>query len=161
MSLQLLVGADALIAAWVGLRIPHAHDFGPSVALGLVDEHGLIQAGAVFHNYQPQYAAIEISFALDGKGRLTRSGISGLLRYPFAQLGCQRVTACTPRKLRGARRFLKKLGFKEEGQVRLGFGTDDAFIYGLLAKEWAVSPLNRDREGLSRGKEQLQAAARA
>ncbi len=144
-----LFGHDALVAEWVGQRIPHVGNgasFGQCAAIGLVDDEGIIQAGAVYNNFQPQYRNIEISFGLAAKGRLTREAIRILLRYPFAQLNCRRCTAITPLKATSTRAFLEKLDFRREGVVRHGFGNDHAVIYGLLDHHWARHPFNRERQ---------------
>lgn len=169
--MKLLFGHDHLVTQWAAQRIPHvdeADNFGPCVAIGVVDDHGVIRAAAVYHGYQPRFRGIEISFALESPRYLTRDVISGLLRYGFGQLQCLRVTAVTPLKATSTRRFLEKLGFKREGVLRRGFGNDDAVLYGLLAKEWARSPFNRDRRtdvpplpvgGLGRGEKRVLVAA--
>lgn len=102
-------------------------------------------AGAVYHAYRPEFRGIEISFAMRPGLYLSRSAISALLRYPFIELNCVRVTAVTPLKATSTRQFLEKLGFKREGVLRRAFGTDDAVVYGMLAKEWARSAFNVDR----------------
>jgi RimJ/RimL family protein N-acetyltransferase len=142
--LKLLFGHDAIVAEWVANQIPHVgfgEAFGPCAAIGCVDDNGIIRAGAVYHGYQPRFRGIEISFAKAPEAVLTRGVVGGLLRYPFEQLQCVRVTACAPLKATSTREFLEKLGFKREGVVRLGFGDDHAAIYGMLARrEWAHSP---------------------
>ncbi len=146
--MNLLFGYDAMVAHWAAQRIPHVGtgpEFGPCAALGVVDDQGNIGAACVYHGFQPKFGGMEISFALEHPRFLSRSIISGLLSYPFAQVACVRVTACTPLKATSTRTFLETLGFKREGVVRRGFRTDDAVIYGLLAKEWARSPFNLNR----------------
>ncbi|HXQ10980.1 MAG TPA: GNAT family protein [Caulobacteraceae bacterium] len=80
-----------------------------------------------------------MSFASETPRWLTRNLIRQILSYPFDQLGCQRITAITPKKARAARAFLDHFGFKREGVVRRGFGSDDAIISGLLKREWMRS----------------------
>lgn len=150
-----------LIAAWVADHIQHmesAADFGPCMAMMVVSSQNEPLCGAVYHNWRPRFRDIEISFASASVRCLTRDTIKGILSYPFAQLQCGRVTAITPRRATSARRFLEKFGFKREGVARKGFGTDDAIIYGLLAKEWAASPWVA---GLRDGKVRSSTASRA
>jgi RimJ/RimL family protein N-acetyltransferase len=162
------------VAAWVASRIPHvgAVGFGPCSALGVINEpwpagDGRLVGGVVYHNYHPQFGNIELSFA--GEGRwLTREIVCALLRYPFGQLDCQRVTGCVPRTATSARRFLDNFGFKREGVVRKGFGTDDLFVFGLLRTEWQRSKWIKPRqerqkltEAMNVGKERSEAAAGA
>jgi RimJ/RimL family protein N-acetyltransferase len=143
--MRLVLGRDAEVAAWTKARIPHAHDWGPLAAIGVEDERGQLIAGVVYNNYHPHYGSIEISTASDSRRWLTKSLITGIFAYPFVQLGCQRVTAATPRNAHTARQFLETFGFQPEGIVRLGFGTQDAFIWGLLASEWASHRYNLGR----------------
>jgi RimJ/RimL family protein N-acetyltransferase len=138
------------VAAWVAARIPQmsgSADFGPCRAVGVVSSDGQPLGGVVFHNYQARFRNIEVSFASESPRWLTRRLIKNILTYPFGQLDCQRITALTPRKAASARRFLDVFGFKREGLLRKGFGTDDMVISGLLQREWLgskwVDPANR------------------
>jgi RimJ/RimL family protein N-acetyltransferase len=140
---RLVLDQSAAIAAWVAARIPHmagAGDFGPCSAIGVVAADSRALGGVVFHSYQPRFANIEVSFASATPRWLTRNLIRSILAYPFDQLGCQRLTAITPKKARAARAFLDHFGFKREGVVRRGFGDDDAIVSGLLRWEWDRSP---------------------
>jgi RimJ/RimL family protein N-acetyltransferase len=139
---RLVLDQPAAVAAWVAAHIPQmggAADFGPSTAIGVVSADGRALGGVVFHNYQPRFRNIEVSFASESRRWLTRNLIRQILAYPFDQLGCQRLTAITPKNARAARAFLDHFGFKREGVVRRGFGTDDAIISGLMRREWMQS----------------------
>ncbi len=133
--MRLLTGFDVEVASWVANLIPHADTFPRSVSIGVLKGEDLV-AGVVFHDYRPEFAHIEVSMAATDPRWATRSTIGTILSYPFLQLQCQRITAVTPRKSLQPRRFLEGIGFKREGVLRLGFGTDNAIIYGLLRSEW-------------------------
>jgi len=111
----------------------------------VVDKHDNLIGGVVFNQYQPQYRNIEVSFASTRADWLTPRLVTGILRYAFGQLECNRITSLTPKKLRKARQFLIKFGFKHEGTVRSGYGDDDCIISGLLESEWRVHRFNKDR----------------
>ena len=166
--MRLRYGDDAVVAAWVAARIEHVQtgaDFGPCKAIGVENSRGELIGGVVYHNYMPSVGNIELSFASSGSKWLTRSLICGLLSYPFDQLQCQRVTGVTPRRATSARRFLDQFGFKREGCVRRGFGTDHAIISGLLREEWQASkwarprPDRLERQRVSNGEAQNSRAA--
>lgn len=146
--MKLLLGQDALVGEWILRRIPHMHGvaWDKFVAVGVIDEDDNMLGGVAYHNFQPAYRSIEWSAASDGANWLSRAIINDILRYPFEQMGCVRLTAVIPRKNVKARTFHSKFGFKQEGNVRRGFGGDDAIIYGLMASEWRKSPLNLKRE---------------
>lgn len=140
-------GHDAELIRWAAEKIGYvkAERFAGCHALGVVDEAGVLGAVAIYSGYDGDFGDIEISFAMRPGFYLSRSAISMFLRYPFGQLECSRVTAATPRKATSTRQFLEKLGFKREGVLRRRFGTDDAVVYGILAKEWNRSVFNTER----------------
>lgn len=171
--MRLLVGENAAVCDWVARHIPRMEEalarceygdaFGPATAIGVLDGRGLLVGGVVYHNWQPAFRSIELSFAATSSRWLTREIIGYLLRYPFDDLNCQRVTGFTPRRATSARRFLDRFGFKREGLVRRGFGDDDAVISGLLRKEWQESrwakPLQERRAARERRVQDQQAEA--
>lgn len=125
---MLLTQQDALVAPWVGTRVG-VTDFGLCSTIGVVRGGNLV-AGAVFNNYR--HPNIEVTFAADSPRWASKQNISCILRYPFVQLGCLRLTAYTKAKNSRARTFLTGLGFDQEGYHPYGFPDDDAVSYGLL-----------------------------
>ena len=141
-------GRDEELIRWACERIGYAKPERFAVgcnAIGVTDAEGVVRAAAIYSGYDGDFHDIEISFAMDPGFYLSRSAISMLLRYPFGQLKCKRVTAATPLRATSTRQFLEKLGFKREGVLRRRFGTDDAAVYGILAKEWDRSVFNIER----------------
>jgi RimJ/RimL family protein N-acetyltransferase len=61
--------------------------------------------------------------------------VSAILRYPFVQLRCARVTAVTQSQNARARGFLCRLGFRQEGVHPDALPSGDAVSYGLLARD--------------------------
>lgn len=56
--------------------------------------------------------------------------------YPFVELRCNRVTGILGAKKPKHHRFVKHLGFQEEGRLREALPTGDDFIvYGMLRRE--------------------------
>lgn len=124
------------VAAWVARRIAilgGVAALGPHAAIG-IERDGALIAGAVFHNYR--HHDIEVSFAADDPGWARRGTIRAILRYPFAQLGCTRLTALIARDNARAAKLLEGLGFKREGVLRRAYdGTADALVFGMLREE--------------------------
>lgn len=153
---------NGYIAAWVASRIEFMAanpDFGPCIAIGVVDEAGNLLAGVVLHDYHPDWGAVSMSHAALTPKWLTKRIISGIMSVPFVQYGVGRVTATTPRKATSACQFLRKFGFRQEGVIRRGLGNDDALVWGLLSEEWDRSRFNLQRGLLNRGQENPIAAA--
>ena len=148
--MRLLMGKDPLVAEWVRRRIPHmthSKGFGQCVAIGVINEaKSELVGGVVFHDYRQSVRSIEWSAASDQPNWLNVEIINQIMRYPFDQLNCVRITAIIPRRNKRSRAFQEKFGFRQEGLVRRGFGGDDACIYGLLASDWKKSRFNLRRE---------------
>lgn len=132
---------------WTAQKIPHAGSgFGPdAVTIGVVDKHDMPAGCVVFNSYIPETGNIMVSFASEKRNWLTKKLISDILRYPFGQLGCGRITALVPPSATNATQFLTRMGWKREGCIRSGFGDQDAIVWGLLASEWRFNPFNADR----------------
>lgn len=158
--MRLAFGNDALWARWAAQHIPHMNgeDFGACATVGVVNSEGYPIGAVVFHEYQPQYGNVMVSMASATPKWLTRSLISGILAVPFRQYGVQRLTAITPPGETSVARFLQKFGWRREGVIRKGLGSQDAWIWGLLASEWNVHRFNLDR-AVSYGQINPQAAS--
>jgi hypothetical protein len=97
--LDYVYGHDAVVARFVADLIPHCRRGFPETAraIGVIDADGGLIAGLVYHNYDPEAEAIEISgAALPGKHWLTRGTIARMYQYPFLGIGCQMVFQRTP-----------------------------------------------------------------
>ena len=130
---MLIYGQDVALAKWAGDRLG-IQDWGPARAIGVV-RHGSLAAVAVFHHYR--HPDIEISFVTAHKGWATPQVVRGILRYPFIQLGCKRLTAITGATNQPTSAFLCRLGFRQEGIHPDVFLTEDAISYGLLRRDAA------------------------
>lgn len=148
--MKLLIGHSALVAEWTRRQIPHmaGGDFGPCEAIGVIGgkDGADLLGSVVFHNYLPQYGSIEWSAAAKTARWLNPQIISEIVAYPFEQLGCKRITAVIPKKNKRACDFHWRFGFKHEGTIRRLFGSQDAFVFGLLQSDWAKSPFNVNRK---------------
>lgn len=145
-----MLGQDELVAEWVRRRIPHmqAHgqSFGPCVTIGVINANADMLGGVVFHSYRSAFRSIEWSAAAASANWLSPRIVSDIMSYPFGKLDCKRITATIARRNKRAREFHTRFGFRQEGLIRNGFGSQDACIYGLLASEWRRSPFNVKRE---------------
>lgn len=134
---MLIYSHDAAIAAWAGQRLGIS-DWGPCRAIGVARRDNLV-AAAVFHQYR--HPAIEISFVTADRRWATPASVRGIMRYPFIQLGCKRLTAITEAANEPARAFLMRMGFQQEGIHPDAFESGAAISYGLLrtdAERWLI-----------------------
>lgn len=145
--MKVCIDRSGAVARWVAERIPlMAGTLGfedKAVSFGVLSDNGSPLGGVVFTDWQPAYRSIQISFASASPRWLTPQLVTAILEYPFGQLACSRVTSLTPSQAASAVGFLNRFGFRREGLIRRGFGTDDAIVSGLLAEEWAEHRFNR------------------
>lgn len=127
----MIYGHDAALAKWAGDRIG-VSDFGPCRAIGIIRQQTLA-AVAVFSNYRAPN--IEISFVVENPRWATPQAVRAIMRYPFVQLDCKRITAVTEATNQRARAFLCRLGFQLEGVHPDALPSGDACTYGLLRKD--------------------------
>jgi len=120
--------------------------FGECQAIGFEIDNSLV-AGAVFQNYDPQAATMEISAAATDPRWMTRKSLQAIFGYVFSDAGCQlcilRVSARNVRM----RSIAARLGFTEYLIPRL-FGRDTGgAIFTLTAEQWAESRIRSSRVG--------------
>lgn len=129
-----LYGADREVAQWIMDRLGGGGLDGCR-AIGVLDDDTLI-AGVAFFNFR--HGSMEISVAAESRGWMTRRILRELWRYPFAQCGCEHVTACIPKHRRKTRRMAERLGFTLEGVQKRAFDGSDLCLYGLLREDSKV-----------------------
>ena len=148
--MRLVFGQDEGVAKWVASHIPHMgntvlRDFS---AIGVVNDAGHPVAGVIYHDYIPDYGTIQLTMAASTPRWAQRGTIGALLRYPFVQLGCNKVWTATPHTNERAIRFNRGLGFRQEGVLRHQFGRGaHAVICGLLKNEYRMLFVKEKRSG--------------
>ncbi|MDP3740367.1 MAG: GNAT family protein [Hyphomonadaceae bacterium] len=148
MAHTLLFGFDEQLAKWACARIPWA-DYQPTMkAVGVADgseADAKLLAVCVYHSYlpvrmidgKPWYGVCEISFAADSARWASRRTITNLLRIPFLQYNCRKVTTVIPSTNKRAIRFNEGIGLKPEGTLRHHFAKGvHACIHGMMKPEF-------------------------
>ncbi|WAL81314.1 GNAT family protein [Pandoraea sp. XJJ-1] len=103
-------------------------------AIGL-ERDGELVAGVVYQMHTGP--AVLTHIASDGtRAWLTPAYLGAIFRYPFLQLGCNRITAIVRADNADSLRFVEHLGFEREGVMRQAErdGTD-LIIFGMLKGE--------------------------
>lgn len=133
-----LFGEDELVARFVAACIPGCErGFGPSTAIGWVED-GVLVAGTVYHGYQPEAGAIELSSAGKTPRWLTLPVIRTMFEYPFLGLGCQLVVLRVSERNARMRSIAERFGFTGYRIPRLR-GRDEAeIIYTLTVEDFAA-----------------------
>ena len=133
-------GHDQVVAQFAATLIPHCRrGFGACKAIGVVED-GILIAGFVYHNWDPEAEIIEISgAALPGRRWCTPMTLAHIYRYPFLQLNCQMIVQRVPADNIGLLSQLNRLNYAFIRFPRL-FGSDRDGVLGLLTIEaWAAN----------------------
>jgi hypothetical protein len=124
---------NRILAKWAGDRIG-IKDFGNCTTIGVMHK-GEIVAVALYNKFL--HPNIEVTFVTSTPRWASPGAVKTILRYPFVQLKCKRITATTEATNDPAREFLCRLGFKQEGYHPDVFMSGDAVTYGLLRQDAA------------------------
>jgi hypothetical protein len=100
----------------------------------LTDNDHKLVCGVVYHDLDAAIN-IQMSIAADTPKWASKQSLKWFFQYPFEQLDLLRVTALTSSSNLNTQAMLERLGFKQEGVIRKGYGIDDALVYGLLREE--------------------------
>ena len=124
---------NEFLRAWIEARIDNINLEG-SACLGVMRD-GKLLAVAAFGNLRS--TNVEVSFASDNPRWATREAITAMLAYPFYQLRVQRVSALCLKSNAKVRRFVKGIGFLEEGRLRhMGPHKETMFLYGMTFDDY-------------------------
>ncbi len=126
---------------WIVSRVPHMHGgtFGQCAAAGVV-VNGVMAAGVVFHEWQPEYRTMQLSMAADSPRWASPDVLRGLFRYAFVRAGVNKLWTCTPHTNTRALKFNLGIGMKQEAMLRHHFGPKShAAICSMTAAEWQRS----------------------
>lgn len=156
-ALKLLFGKDDLLAKWVASQIPHVSEFGPSRAIGIMDDDRILGA-IVYHDYQPLYRTCQISMASSSPKWCTKRVVKDILAFPFIQYGCNKVWTATPHTSERVIKFNLALGFRREATLKDHFGPKSHAVICEMHQKYF---LNRYMKEMDHGKKQGQSAAAA
>ena len=128
---NVLYGADAEVAEWVGRAIPGYIRSPDAKALGIIRD-GRIVAGAVFERFNGVHCEVTIT-ARPGVAWADRRTLFALYHYVFVQLDCLALSAVIPASNLPSLNLCTKLGFQPVAYVR--FAAPDGGPLVILQQE--------------------------
>lgn len=132
------------VEAFVAQHIPGcARGFGNCVSIGFTDDTGQLEAGVVYHNWQPECGVIELSAASINRTWLNRQRLKQIFAFPFDQIECRIAVARISEHNTLARRIWRSLGAEEYRIPQLRSPTEDEMIYTLHADKWRAGKFLR------------------
>jgi len=141
--MQLLFSHDEEVAAFVASLIPGMdRGFGNNKAIGILDKDGLLIAGLVYHNWQPEFGTIELTGAAINRRWMTRDVIQFMYDYPFLVCKCQLLIQNNSIRNAHLNEQLRRGGFCEYHIPRLKGRDEDGIMFTLTEEQWAKSPFN-------------------
>ncbi len=138
-------GYDELVAGFVAQLIPscRTRGFGNCKAIGVIN-NGVLTAGFVYHNYDPDAQVIQVSgAALPGARWCNRETLWRVFQYPFLQLDCQMIIQLVDADDERTLGQLARIGHAFKTIPRL-FGRDkDGVLATLTSEDWDASKFNQ------------------
>jgi RimJ/RimL family protein N-acetyltransferase len=121
------------VMRFVADRVGESELFGYS-AIGL-ERDGELVAGVLYEQHNGPNVMMHV--ASDGSRHwMTPAYMAACFRYPFLQLGVNRVSGLVRADNKDAQRFDEALGFKAEGVLREAASDGaDLILYGMLKRE--------------------------
>ncbi len=132
---MILYGQSEAVAGFVAQLLGYPRGFGECQAIGFLDSAGRLQAGIVYHNYQPENGVIEISAASTCRTWLNRDRLRTIFDYPF-RIGCRMIVTRTGEHNKRVRRIWRSLGADEIIVPSLRSPTEAEVIYTLTREQW-------------------------
>jgi hypothetical protein len=125
---------DREIAAWIAERVPYTTNLEPCRCIGFRKRGGDILYGGAFNEFRGR--DVQYHAACDDPAVLTKSRIRLLFRYPFQQLGVERISCLIADSNMRSRKVVEGLGWRQEGRVRQFYAEhEDGVLYGILKTE--------------------------
>lgn len=115
--------------------------------MGVLRRDGVLAAGLVFHNWEPDAGVIEVSAAAADRRWLTRSVATFAMTYAFQGCACQMVMARYSEKNTPARKIWVALGSDETRIPRLYGRHENGIVATLTDDAWRVSKFNEAAHG--------------
>lgn len=141
------------LAEYVASRIncptvPHGSYFGTCTGSGIETDAGRLVGAVIYYGWQRSTGDIHLAVACESPLAARPAIIREVLAYPFAVLGCRRVTATTRHDDTRAIRGLRGCGFVREGCRRHAYGDAHAADWGCTREDyerWVASGGRRKR----------------
>lgn len=128
---RVLLYADDLVARWMADQTGQ-EIIPPYTAFGVLAPNGQFCGAMIFNDLNE--GSVEVS--LYAPGRISRGLLRIAAQYAFEQNGCRRITARTRASNLRVRRFIERVGFRQEGVLRSYYSDgDDAILFGMLRTE--------------------------
>ena len=125
---------DREIAAWISERVPYTQHLEPCRCIAFAKRGGPILYGGAFNEFRGR--DVQYHAACDDPSVLTRSRIRLLFRYPFEQLGVERISCVIAASNVRSRKVVEGLGWTQEGAIRQFYADDeDGILFGILKSE--------------------------
>lgn len=131
---RILYDQSDRVAKYVADKLGMPDGFARYQAIGL-EEDGRLIAGAVYTDYTKHNIFVHLA-AEPGCRWMTRKFLGVGFRFPFLQLGVDRITGWVEDTNTAAKRLDEHLGYKEEGRLK-GAARDgsDVILYVMWKKD--------------------------
>jgi RimJ/RimL family protein N-acetyltransferase len=144
----ILYDHDEAVGRFVGRFIPGGQrGFGEFRGVGFLDNAGRLEAGIVYHNWNPECGVVEVSAASLHRKWVTRDRLRAIFGTPFERFGCRMIVARTSERNEVVRRIWRSIGGSEHVIPGLRADGEAEVILTLHARDWFSSRFARGHNG--------------
>lgn len=122
------------VSKWLAPRAECTIPSEKAAAIGWVGDRD-ITAGVMYEDYTG--SSVRATIAVDPPGSLTKGFVHAMFRYPFIDLGVNKIIACVEKENHKSLQLLDRLGFIEEAIVTDVYPSGDMVILTMVRSECA------------------------
>ena len=100
---------------------------------------GLMVAGTLYHNWQPDSGVIELTSASTDRRWLTKTVVKAMFHMAFAMIGAQLAVLRVSERNAGMVEIAQRFGFQGTLIPRLRGRTESEWIFTLTDEDWRAS----------------------
>lgn len=104
-------------------------------------DDGVLIAGVLYHNYQPESGVVELSTGSQSKRWLNRTTLRAIFDLPFRMLGCRLCVLRVSERNTVMCSIARRVGFDEYRIPELRGPGEAEMIYTMTAEQWARGPV--------------------
>lgn len=137
MTSRIIANQKHRAALWARQNFP-GHglgEWGDNFTALLLEKDLEVRAAVFYNSFHPD-DSVDMHVAALGRNWLNRPFLRAVFRYPFIQLNVRRVGALVSAENSPSLRFVRHLGFTQEGIAREAWGRGvDTICFGMLKRE--------------------------
>jgi RimJ/RimL family protein N-acetyltransferase len=144
--MQFVDGHEDVVARFISAfntRDDRVINLGNCKTIGVINDDGVLVAGIVYHNYDPDAGVIEVTLAATDRHWVTRATLRRGFEFPFIKCGCQMIYTRVRSDNEYLLGMLARLNFSFTLIPRMYGRAEDGVVCTLTDDAWLDSVISR------------------